>query len=654
MKIVKKIVTQFMKVWESCRVFLSSLRLTNHWHQKVINNRGWFLPLMISCGIIALILPHASDAQTTFRDIEGHWAQPCIENLSQRNIITGYGDGNFRPDLPVNRSEFATILSKAFPDAPQVRQPINFVDIPSNYWAARSIQKAYQTGFLSGYMGEIFNPLRKITREQVFVSLVSGLKYSPRLPADEINAIFDDANAISNYARNAIAAATENELIVNYPEVTNLNPNKLATRAEVAASLCQALGNFGLVSPGYVVRIEMLAPPREEPISPPTLEPMSLKTSLNTSTDEIRGVWLTNIDSDVLFSQSKLIQALERLQNLNFNTIYPTVWNGGYTLYPSKVAQKVFGRSLDPEPGLQGRDMLKEIIAEGHKKGFTVIPWFEFGFMAPADSELAKRHPDWLTQRRDGNKIWKEGKFDRVWLNPFHPEVQQFIIDLIGEIVSNYDVDGIQLDDHFGLPAEMGYDNFTVAMYKKELAGLSPSDNYQETFWVRWRADKINAFMRRLSSAVKSAKPNCIISLSPNPLHFSLPAHLQDWFTWERENLVQEIIVQVYRNDLNRFITELERTEVKLAQNHIPVAIGILSGLKGNSATMEQIKMQVETVRQHGLSGVSFFFYESLWNWAKETPAEREKGLKELFSNAVARPNIVQSGKLGNCNGNLI
>jgi uncharacterized lipoprotein YddW (UPF0748 family) len=75
---------------------------------------------------------------------------------------------------------------------------------------------------------------------------------------------------------------------------------------------------------------------------------------------EIRGVWLTNIDSDVLFSRRGVTEALNRLKTLNFNTIYPTVWQGGYTLYPSQVAQQYFGQSLDPTPGLQGRDILQE------------------------------------------------------------------------------------------------------------------------------------------------------------------------------------------------------------------------------------------------------------------------------------------------------
>ena len=355
---------------------------------------------------------------------------------------------------------------------------------------------------------------------------------------------------------------------------------------------------------------------------------------------EIRGVWLTNIDSDAMYSPTSTKLAVDRLARLNFNTIYPTVWQGGYTLYPSPVAKRVFGKSLDPHPELQGRDVLQEIVKEGHKKGLAVIPWFEFGFMAPANSELAKQHPEWLTKKRDGSTIKMEGQEPRVWLNPFHPEVQQFILDLITEIVANYDIDGIQFDDHFGLPSEFGYDDYTMGLFEKELPGLSPSQDPKETFWVRWRADKINEFMERVFYAVKAIKQDCIISLSPNPFHFALPAYLQDWFTWERKGFIEEIILQVYRPDLDRFIAELERTEVELAKNHIPVAIGILSGLKNRSTPIEKIQEQVEATRQRGFAGVSFFFYESLWSWSKEPTIFRQVILQRMFSDSVERPRV--------------
>ncbi|WP_414549197.1 glycoside hydrolase family 10 protein [Anabaena sp. CCY 0017] len=364
-----------------------------------------------------------------------------------------------------------------------------------------------------------------------------------------------------------------------------------------------------------------------------------------TAKPELRGVWLTNIDSNVLFQRDRLKNALQRLNDLNFNTVYPVVWNWGYTLYPSKVAAKVIGRSLDPEPGLQGRDMLKEIVTEGHKKGLKVIPWFEFGFMAPADSLLAKNRPQWLTSRSDGSKIVKEGIHERVWLNPFNPEVQTFIQDLIVEIVRNYDIDGIQFDDHFGLPSDLGYDAYTVALYKKEHRGQAPPQDPKNPAWVRWRANKITDFMKRVFTAIKANQKDCIVSVAPNPQRFSYEYYLADWQRWERMGLVEDLVLQIYRDDLNVFIKELEYPEVKAARSHIPVSIGILSGLKSRTVPIEQIKTQVEKVRDRKFAGVSFFFYETLWNLSQEQPLKRQIGFKKIFPTPKTYPNLLTGWK---------
>ncbi|MEA5582457.1 glycoside hydrolase family 10 protein [Nodularia harveyana UHCC-0300] len=371
-----------------------------------------------------------------------------------------------------------------------------------------------------------------------------------------------------------------------------------------------------------------------------------LSFPLNAQTKpELRGVWLTNIDSNVLFQRDRLKNAVQTLKDLNFNTVYPVVWNWGYTLYPSQVAAKVIGRSLDPEPGLQGRDMLKEIVSEGHKKSLKVIPWFEFGFMAPADSLLAKNRPQWLTNRRDGSKIVKEGIHERVWLNPFNPEVQTFIQDLIVEIVSNYDVDGIQFDDHLGLPSELGYDPYTVALYKQEHSGQAPPSDPKNPEWVRWRADKITDFMKQVFTAIKANHKNCIVSVAPNPQRFSYEYYLADWQRWERMGLIEDLVLQIYRNDLDVFIQELDYPEVKAARSHIPVSIGILSGLKNRTVPIQQIQTQVETVRDRKFAGVSFFFYETLWNLTQEKPLKRQVRLKKMFPTPTSYPNLLTGWK---------
>ncbi|MBD2098707.1 family 10 glycosylhydrolase [Trichocoleus sp. FACHB-591] len=574
----------------------------------------------------------AQTSPTKFKDVQGHWAQNCIENLADQKIISGYPDGSFRPSAPVTRAEFAAMVVKGFPGAVNATlptAPIRFSDVATNYWAAQSIDKASGAGFMSGYPGRIFRPAQNIPRAQVLVALAGGLGYKAAQPvATTLSASFNDAQAIPDYARNAIAAATEKQIVVNYPNAKALNPNQVATRADVAAAICQSragTNQLALIPAQYIAGNK----------------PQSQPQSTN-KTSEIRGVWLTNVDSEILFSRDRLKNDLQDLANLKFNTIYPTVWNWGHTLYPSQVAKKVIGTEVDPTPGLQGRDMLAEAVEEGHRNNLAVIPWFEFGFMAPAESDLVARHPDWLTTRQDGSTIWAEGKHSRVWLNPFQPEVQQFMIDLVTEIVTKYDIDGIQFDDHFGLPAQFGYDPITVKLYQQEHQGQSPPSDPKDAEWTRWRADKITQVFARTFEAIKARKPKAIVSLSPNPQKFSYEEFLADWATWERRGLVEELLLQIYRTDLNTFLSELDQPEVRAAKQHIPVAIGILAGLKDRLMPTPQIQAQVQAVRDRDFKGVSFFYYETMWNFDTNNVARRKTAFQNLFTSNVTRPNLVQ------------
>jgi uncharacterized lipoprotein YddW (UPF0748 family) len=384
----------------------------------------------------------------------------------------------------------------------------------------------------------------------------------------------------------------------------------------------------------------------------------AIPSMIPTSHPELRGVWLTNIDSDILFSRDRLKKGIHRLKALNFNTLYPTVWNWGYTLYPSSIARQTIGTSqrLYPDLGHTGqpdareseqrdRDMLQELITLAHAQHLSVIPWFEFGFMAPANSALAKRHPNWLTQSQDGNPIVMEGADPRVWLNPFHPEVQQFIIDLITEVVTRYDVDGLQLDDHFGLPVALGYDSFTVQRYRQEHLGKKPPSDPHDPDWKRWRADQITEIMAQIFRAVKAKKRNAVISLSPNPAAFAYDTFLQDWVTWEQRGYIEELVVQVYRSDRNRFLMELNRPEIQQARQHIPVSIGILSGLKGRDVPIDWIDQQVKWVRDHHFAGVSFFFYETLWASKTESLRDRMNRIQQLFPHTAQRPKRIEHSR---------
>lgn len=178
-----------------------------------------------------------------FKDVPAnYWAKSYIEALASQNIIAGFPDRSFKPNEPVTRAQFATIVTKAL-TPPSKRASIQFKDVASNFWAYAAIQSAYQSQFVSGYPDGTFKPQQQIPRVQALVALANGLG----LTASNQNVLsfYTDAAQIPNYAIAPVAAATARQLVINYPTAKQLNPNRQATRAEVAAFVYQALVNAG-------------------------------------------------------------------------------------------------------------------------------------------------------------------------------------------------------------------------------------------------------------------------------------------------------------------------------------------------------------------------------------------------------------------------
>jgi len=119
----------------------------------------------------------AAPTNTSFPDTQNYWAQPFIQNLAERNIVTGYLDDTYRPEQPVARDEFAAILQKAFSQnlERQIASGSVYKDIPQGYWASSAIEDAYEMGFMKGYPDGEFRPNQSVTKVEVLVSLAQNL-----------------------------------------------------------------------------------------------------------------------------------------------------------------------------------------------------------------------------------------------------------------------------------------------------------------------------------------------------------------------------------------------------------------------------------------------------------------------------------------------
>ena len=283
-----------------------------HWQPKA---RVMTIAGLLTGLIIPIVSVQSAFAQTRFTDVpQGYWAENFIQNLTDRGIIAGFPDGQFRPNDPVTRAQYAAMVRNAFSKA-RIRNSMQFVDVPVSYWAEPAITQAYAMGFMAGYPGNIFNPNQNIPRAQVLVSLANGLNFT----SNNLSVLqtFSDANAIPAYALNSIAAATENRMVVNYPNVQLLNPNQSATRADVAAFIYQALASQGqtlaLNSP-YIVGVAVNPPNYSSgnPSSNPTRIALSAGSSIP--------VHFTEAEEVVFLPSETLATTLTVRQNVVNNT----------------------------------------------------------------------------------------------------------------------------------------------------------------------------------------------------------------------------------------------------------------------------------------------------------------------------------------------
>jgi uncharacterized lipoprotein YddW (UPF0748 family) len=299
------------------------------------------------------------------------------------------------------------------------------------------------------------------------------------------------------------------------------------------------------------------------------------------------------------------------------------------TQYKSKIMKEFTGLELDTL--LKDFDPLPVLIEEAHKRNMKVIAWFEFGFSSSYKQnggKILELKPDWKAIDVNGNLVSKNG-FE--WMNGFHPEVQDFIISLIKEVITNYKVDGIQGDDRLpAMPVESGYDDYTVNLYRSEHNGKNPPEDFKDSGWINWRAGKLNQFMKRIYKEVKSVNPNLIVSMAPSIYPWSKEEYLQDWPEWLKTKNVDLICPQLYRYN----IKDYEKLLVDIVENQIDKEDlkkfypGILLKVGSYYASHELIKNKIELNRRYGINGEVFFFYEGLKKYPdlfKELYKERAK-----------------------------
>lgn len=183
----------------------------------------------------------------TFGDLAKHWAAADIQVLVNKGLVQGKSDNVFAPDQNITRAELVAILVRGLGLKTASTQQLP-KDVQPNAWYAQSINAAVEAGLITGFADGNIRPQANVTREELAVILARATKMlNLTVPQGaEQSVTFVDANNISSWARTSVESAVAAELIKGNTAGSFL-PGKTTSRAEAAVMIKRLLEKGSLI-----------------------------------------------------------------------------------------------------------------------------------------------------------------------------------------------------------------------------------------------------------------------------------------------------------------------------------------------------------------------------------------------------------------------
>ncbi|MFD2161476.1 glycoside hydrolase family 10 protein [Paradesertivirga mongoliensis] len=227
---------------------------------------------------------------------------------------------------------------------------------------------------------------------------------------------------------------------------------------------------------------------------------------------EFRGVWVAtvvNIDwpskaglsSDM--QQQEMIDLLDAHQRSGLNAVMFQVRPSADAFYGK--SREVWSKWLTGDQGrapLPYYDPLEFAITEAHKRGMELHAWFNPYRAAFSLSD--KVHPDHISRKKPE---WFFNYAGKKLFNPGLPEVRAYIVQVILDVVKNYDIDGVHFDDYFYPGQEGGRpipDTEAYIAYGRDYKNIK-----------EWRLSNVDTLIHTLSDSIRFAKKHVKFGISP-------------------------------------------------------------------------------------------------------------------------------------------
>ncbi len=330
----------------------------------------------------------------------------------------------------------------------------------------------------------------------------------------------------------------------------------------------------------------------------------------NLSPAETRGVWFDRGTIVNIKSKSEMGRYFDKLKMSGINTVYFETVNAGYTIYPTRIGSQ--------NPLTKGKDPLAWAIDEAHARKMKLQAWvWVFASGNDRHNKIINKPMTYPGPVLEKNLRWallgENGNFrpknqPEFWIDPSNREGVKFLLNLIDEIVNNYNVDGIQLD-YIRYPFQssdnlMGFNhNSTEQFACKTGEKMFDNDYRTNILWNKWKEDNINSFVKKVSTNLKRKKSSLKISAAifSKTQDYRLGAIQQNYENWLANSYVDFLTPMSYSSTLSAL-----KTNINPLKSQIDVGL-IYPGIALQHVNQVEILKQTSLLRENGFAGVSFF-----------------------------------------------
>ena len=343
--------------------------------------------------------------------------------------------------------------------------------------------------------------------------------------------------------------------------------------------------------------------------------------------NEFKGVWLRPTEK----TRGEIGKTLDKVKKYGIETVFLETYYQGKTIFPSTTFEKYGVQKQRNEYANVDFDPLQVWVEEAHKRGLKLYVWFETFYAGPENPmnnplNVISVYPKWanITKMKYNSPtpVASISEHNGYFLDPANPEVQEYLLSLLEEIITKYQPDGINLD-YIRYPQSIsanfagyemsnwGYTEYARNEFKNAM-NIDPIDVKYDTpqwdAWAKYRQNKVTSFVFKAKQLTSKYKIPLTAVIFPDRFK-SMEVKMQDWKTWSDNNYIDgftPLILTCDKDTAVYLISDIKQNSKPNTKIYPGLFVAFMNG------NPDDLLRQLHETRKLKLGGIVLFDFAHL------------------------------------------